>query len=378
MNITTKGWNRMLRMACVGLCCALTACSGSLRPKPTEIQGVTVLQEVNRQWTANIGPVDFPLVVSARNDRVALANGQGLVAVLDATTGKEIWRIQLDQKIAAGVGSDGQQVAVVTRNNELVVLQNGQVQWRATLPAQSFTAPLVAGARVFVLTANRSVMAFDGASGRQLWTQQRAGEPLVLKQTGVLLPYKNNLLVGLSGRLLALNSNTGAVLWESALATPRGTNDIERLVDLIGPHDRRGDVVCARAFQSNIGCVNVERGQSVWTRPSIGDKGLSGNETLLIAPLSNGVVQAWNRTTGERIWETERLKYRVLSAPLVTPRGVLLADSGGWLYLMSLADGNLLNRIKLDDDELAAAPVSAAGQYVVISRSGRVTSFQIP
>jgi outer membrane assembly lipoprotein YfgL len=368
----------LARMALMVFSLALAACSGPTRNKPTEIQGVNVLQEVRTVWTANVGRVDFPLVVSARDDRIALANGQGVVAVLDASTGKDIWRIKLDQAISAGVGSDGQQLAVVTRNNELVVLQDGKVQWRKSLPAQSFTAPLVAGARVFVLTADRSVIAFDGATGRQLWLQQRPGEPLVLKQAGVLLAFKNTLLVGLSGRLAGLDPNTGVIRWESAIATPRGTNDIERLVDLVAPFDRVGDVVCVRAFQSAIGCVNAERSLGMWTRPSNGEMGVSGNETLVVAPLSNGVVQAWSRVNGERLWDTERLKYRSLSAPLVTPRGVLVADNGGWLYLLSLADGALLNRIKLDAEELATAPVMAGSRYVVVSREGRVTGLQIP
>jgi outer membrane protein assembly factor BamB len=378
VNTTTSRWTRLTRLSLAGVCVALAACSGTSRPKPTDIQGVPVLQDVRTHWTANIGKVDFPLVVSAREDRVALANSQGVVAVLDAATGKDVWRLKLDQAISAGVGSDGQQLAVVTRNNELVTLKDGQVQWRKKLPAQSFTAPLVAGARVFVLTADRSVIAFDGATGRQLWTQQRAGEPLVLKQAGVMLAVKNTLVVGLSGRLAGLDPNTGVVRWESAIATPRGTNDVERLVDLVAPFDRVGDVVCVRAFQAAIGCVNAERGQAVWTRPSAGEMGVSGNENLLIAPLTNGVVQAWNRATGERLWDTERLKYRILSAPLVTPRGVLIADNGGWLYVLSLADGALLNRIKLDAEELASAPVMAGGRYVVVTREGRVTGLQIP
>ena len=369
---------RVMRWTLAAVCVALAACSGPTRPKPTEIQGVPALQDVRISWTHNLGKVDFPLVVSAVGNRVALANSDGVVAVMDAATGKDIWRLRLDQTIAAGVGSDGQQVAVVTRNNELVTLQDGKVQWRKALPAQSFTAPLVAGARVFALTADRSVIAFDGATGRQLWTQQRPGEPLVLKQAGVMLAFKNTLLVGLSGRLSGLDPNTGVIRWESAIATPRGTNDIERLVDLVSPYDRRGDVVCVRAFQAGVGCVNAERGQSVWNRVSVGEFGVSGNDNLLIAPLSNGVVQAWNRATGERVWETERLKYRILSAPLVTPRGVVVADNGGWLYVLSLADGALLNRIKLDGNELIAAPVVAGGTYVVVSREGRVTGLQIP
>jgi outer membrane protein assembly factor BamB len=237
---------------------------------------------------------------------------------------------------------------------------------------------LVAGGRVFVLTADRSVLAFDGGSGAKLWTQQRPGEPLVLKQAGVILPFNNTLVVGLSGRLVGLDPNNGLVRWESAIATPRGTNDMERLVDLVGPADRVGDVVCVRAFQSQIGCVNALRGQSVWTRASNGDRGVSGNEKQLIAALSNGVVQAWDRSNGERLWDTERLKYRALSAPLVTPRGVLLADNGGWLYLLSLADGALLNRVKLDGSELASTPVQAGAYYVVVTREGRVMGLQIP
>ncbi len=377
-NVPLMARSALMRFVLASACVALVACSGTTRPKPAEISGVTVLQDIRTSWTAQVGKINFPLVVSAREDRIALANSEGEVAVLNAATGQHLWRVKLDQAIAAGVGSDGQQVAVVTRNNELVTLQDGKVQWRKSLPAQSFTPPLVAGARVFVLTADRSIIAFDGATGRQLWTQQRPGEPLVLKQAGVLLAFNDTLLAGLSGRLVGLDPSTGVVRWESAIATPRGTNDVERLVDLVSPTDRVGDVVCVRAFQTAIGCVNAARGQGVWTRPSVGDMGVSGNDTLLVAPLSNGLVQAWNRATGERLWDTERLKYRSLSAPLVTPRGVFLADNGGWLYLLSLADGALLNRIKLDSEELATAPVFAGGRYVVVSREGRVTGLQIP
>lgn len=365
------------KLAWFGLCLGLAAC-GTSRPKPEDFPNVTVLQDVRTSWSAQIGAVNFPLVVASRGDRVALANSQGTVAVLSAQTGQDIWRVNLNQTIAAGVGSDGQQVAVVTRDNQLVVLKDGQVQWRQNLASSSFTPPLLAGGRVFVLTADRSVLAFDGTTGGLLWTQQRPGEPLVLKQAGVLVPFKNTLLAGLSGRLAGLDPNIGAIRWESALATPRGTNDMERLVDLVSPVDRQGDVVCARAFQAQIGCVNAERGQSVWTRVSNGDRGVSGNDKLLIATLSNGVVQAWNRSNGERLWDTERLKYRALSAPLVTSRGVLLADNGGWLYLLSLADGALLNRVKLDGSELAAAPVQAGAHQVLVTREGRVMGLQIP
>ena len=369
---------RFLQLLGMGALVVLAACSAS-RPKPVDIPPVPVLQEARTAWTVQIGKVNFPLSVATRDDRIALANSDGMVAMLNAKTGKDIWRFTLPKtNVSAGVGSDGQQVALVTRDNQLVVMQDAKVQWRQTLPAQSFTPPLVAGQRVFVLTADRSVLAFDGATGQKLWTQQRPGEPLVLKQAGVLTAFKNTLLVGLSGRLAGLDPTNGLILWESAIATPRGTNDMERLVDLIGPTVRMGDVVCARAFQAQIGCVDAQKGQGIWTRPSVGDRGLSGNTNLVVAPLANGVVQAWRREDGERVWETERLKYRLLSAPLVTPKGVVIADSGGYVYLLSLADGALLNRLKIGGEELAAAPVATADTYILVSREGRVSGLNLP
>ncbi|NDF45659.1 MAG: outer membrane protein assembly factor BamB [Betaproteobacteria bacterium] len=365
-------------IALMGVCLLVAACSGPSRPKPADIPAVQVLQDIRLKWTADVGAIDYPMVLNVQSNRVAFANSKGQVSLLDAQTGKDLWRVALNTAVSAGVGTDGQQVALVTRDNQLVALKDGQVMWRQTLPAQSFTAPLVAGARVFVLTADRVVMAFDGASGRPMWTQQRTGEPLVLKQAGVLMAFKNTLLVGLSGRLVALNPDTGVVRWENAVATPRGVNDMERLVDMVAPATRAGDVVCVRAFQSQVGCVNAEKGQLIWNRSAPGERGISGNDTLMVSNLSNGVVQAWNRANGDRLWETERLKYRVLSAPLVTPRGILVADNGGFLYLLSLADGALLNRVKLAGDELAAAPLAADKLVVTVTKEGRVSGYELP
>lgn len=371
---------RALSTGTLALTGLLVACSSSIqRPKPAEITSVEVQQEIRAAWSARIGEVKLPLVAHVMPGAVALADSQGTVAVLDAQTGKDVWRIKLDQPIMAGIGGDDKWLAVVTRSNELVVLRDGQVQWRQNLMAESFTAPLVAGGRVFALSADRRVHAFDAQTGRRLWSQQRTGEPLVLRQNGLLMPFKNTLLVGFSGRLAGLSPDNGVARWEVAIATPRGTNDMERLVDLLGPGYRQNDWVCVRAFQAQIGCVDAERGQALWTRASVGESTLVGNGQWMYSVQSNGVVQAIDPKSGERVWENERLKYRQLGAALATPRGLWVGDSGGWLYLLSHADGKLLNRVRTDGQELAAPPVWAGqGQVVTVTRDGRVTGWSMP
>ena len=355
----------------------LAACSGGAnQPKPTELKPFVAVVAVKQAWTAQIGEQDFPLTVSASGNTVLLAAGNGVVAAVDASTGRDLWRLNTGVALAAGVGGDARLAAVVTQGNELLALSEGREIWRQKLATQAFTAPFVAGGRVFVLAADRSVNAFDGATGRKLWAQQRPGEPLVLRQPGVLLAVGDTLVAGLGGRLTGLNPANGSVRWELPMATPRGVNDIERLVDLVGPVSRLKESVCARAFQASVGCVNAERGSLLWTRTADGSQGLDGDERLVFGVESDGKVMAWQRADGQRAWTSEDLRYRGLSAPRVVGRSIAIGDAAGFVHLLSRQDGTVLNRLATDGSGIAATPVLVGDTLVVVTRKGNVFGFQ--
>ena len=382
--MTQSGFRIAARMA--GVCCtlALAGCSmlsslpfvgGAEKPKPAELTPNPALIAVRPAWTARIGEVSLPLSVAVNGTTVAVASTDGTVAALDAATGRDLWRASVKAPIAAGVGTDGKLTAVVTRTNELVALSGGTEAWREKLTAAAYTAPFVAGGRVFLLTADRAVSAYDGQTGRKLWTQQRPGEPLVLRQAGVMLAVGDTLVVGLSGRMAGLNPLNGSVRWEAPLATPRGINDVERLVDLVGRVSRVGDVVCARAFQASVGCVEATRGAVLWTKPANGGQGVAGDDSLVFGTESDGKVVAWRRDTGERAWVSERLRYRGLTAPLALGRSVVVGDSTGLVHFLSREDGSLLNRLTTDGSPIAAAPVVAGNTLVVVTQKGGIYGF---
>ena len=154
------------------------------------------------------------------------------MAEFDAANGQRLWSANAGDALTAGVGSDGHTSAVVTRSNQVVALAEGRVLWKHKLGTQSYTAPLVAGGRVFVLGADRSLTALDGRTGARLWHADRQAEPLVLRQSGVLLAVGNTLVAGLSGRLAGVDPDTGASRWEVSLAAARGVNDVEKLVEV--------------------------------------------------------------------------------------------------------------------------------------------------
>src|SRR5262249_43272329 len=140
--------------------------------------------------------------------------------------------------------------AVVTRDGELVVFEQGQVKWRKPLAARVTTAPLVAGERVFVVGVDRIVRAFDALDGRRIWSLQRPSDPLTLSQAGVLVPFKDTLVVGQGPRMVGVDPTAGTVRWDVPVGSPRGANEIERLADLVAPSARVGNLICARSFQA--------------------------------------------------------------------------------------------------------------------------------
>jgi outer membrane protein assembly factor BamB len=373
------------RLAAAALACVLLAgCSllprslpffGAEKPKPAELQPNPNLLAVRQAWTARIGKVDFPLVVAVNGSTATLAGSDGTVVALDAATGRELWRASAGAPLAAGVGSDGTTAAVVTRNNDLVALAAGKELWRQRLTALSYTPPLVAGARVFVLGGDRSVSAFDGATGRRLWGQQRQGDPLVLREAGVMLAVGDTLVVGQGGRLAGLNPLNGTVRWETPIATARGINDIERLVDLVGGVSRVGDSVCARAFQAAVGCVDTASGRTVWVQKANGVEGVHGDAANVFGSESDGRVVAWRRDSGQRAWTNERLQHRGLGTPLALGRAVAIGDSFGFVHLLSREDGTLLTRLATDGSGIAAAPVAAGNTLLVVTRNGTVYGF---
>jgi outer membrane assembly lipoprotein YfgL len=375
---TLHGFSGVVRhLLATFLAVSLVACSsGPQKPKPAELSPGVDLLGVRQAWVTKIAEVSLPLDVRVVDQRVAVAASNGTVAVLDASTGADIWRFSLGSPLSAGIGYDGQRAAVVTLGNEVVVLEAGRETWRQRLNAVSLTAPLVAGGRVFVLGADRTVSAFDGQSGRRLWQQQRSGEALVLRQAGVLMAVGDTLVVGLSGKLVGLNPLNGSVRWEAAIASPRGVNDIERLVDLVAGVSREGTVICARAFQAAVGCADAARGTVLWTKPATGATGVRGDRDFIFGAEADGTVVAWRRADGERAWTQELLRYRNLGTPLAAGRSVVVGDGTGLLHFLSREDGSPMARVSTDGTAIVAAPVLAGNTLVVVTRGGGVFGFR--
>jgi outer membrane assembly lipoprotein YfgL len=358
------------------LAVALLAACGSSRPKPAPLEPVKATIAGRQVWQARLGSVRFPLAIALRDGKAFAAGDDGTVVALEVASGRELWRAQAGGTISAGVGSDGRHSAVVTSANEVVAFDADKPTWRARLPARAVTAPLVAGERVFVLTVDRNVHAFDAVDGRRLWAMQRPGDPLTLGQAGVLAAYRDNLLIGQGPRLAAVDPLRGSVRWEVAIANPRGTNEVERLADLVGPPARVGQRLCARAFQSAVGCVDLERGLIDWSRNVGGIQAVGGDADTVVGADASDRITAWRRTNGEVLWQNEKFLHRGLSGALVAGKTVVFGDSEGQLHFLDRETGALLLRLPTDGSPIVGSPVVDGPTMLVATRNGGLFAFR--
>jgi outer membrane assembly lipoprotein YfgL len=354
----------------------LQACASNDKPKPTALEPAPSLVKVTEQWRANVGATGLPLQAHVLRSQVLVASTQGDVAAFEARSGKEMWRASLATALSAGVGSDGETAAVVSRENQLIALRAGKEVWRQKMPSLTLTPPLVAGGRVFIQSADRTVSAFDASTGRSLWVQKRSGDALVLGQPGILMAVGDTLVSGQSGRLLGLNAQNGATRWDASVAVGRGVNEVERLVDLVSGVSRVGDTLCLRAFQSAVACVDAQLGRTLWTKTASGSSGIAGNESTMFGAEADGKLIAWRKSDGEKLWSSEMLRFRGLSSPVFVAGSVVVGDFEGFLHFISPKDGALLARVASDGSAISLAPVWVDETLVAVTTRGAVIGFR--
>ncbi len=372
----TSGRRRALAGFGALLALAVLAGCAADKPKPKALESVTPKIAGRQVWAAKIDSVRFPLSVVARDGSFVVASSGGMLLGLEAETGRQLWTADAGAPLSAGVGSDGRFHSVVTTDNKLVTFEGSTEVWRAQLKSRVSTAPLVAGERVFVMGVDRAVHAYDAKDGKRLWSLQRPGEALTLLHIGVLSAYKDTLIAGQGPRLAGIDPMRGTLRWEVPVGSPRGTNEVERLADLIGPAVRLGTRLCARSFQAAVGCVDAETGRLLWARNTGGINAVGGDEELIFGADATDRIVAWKTENGETVWTSERMLFRGLSAPASIGPTVAFGDFEGYVHFLDRKDGQTLLRLSTDGSPVVGKPVLSGTTLLVVTRNGGLFAFR--
>jgi outer membrane protein assembly factor BamB len=371
-----------------GLTVLLAGCStlSSLNPfasKPPPRNPPAALVEfqstlaVRTVWTASVGNAGTAAFSPAlAKGSIFAASADGAVTRIDASSGRPVWRVSADMPLTAGVGSDGETVAVVGDKGMVAAFTgDGKLRWKMQTSSEVLSAPAVGQGLVLVRSLDNKIAAFDADTGVRRWTVQRASPPLTLRTAPGILVSGSTAYVALpGGRLLALALSNGSVRWEAAVGDPRGATELERIADISGFPVLAGRDICAAAYQGRIACFDAGSGSVRWFKDFSSDAGVAADERFVFAANDRGQLSAFSKDSGTSVWRNEKLANRRLSTPASFGRAVVVGDFEGYLHILSREDGGFISRTSIDGSPMVGSPVVTGSTVIFQTRSGTIAA----
>lgn len=352
--------------------------------EPLELVNIDNKIDVRRLWSTRLGgDAEFlrtALRPAGDGNRIYAASRDGNVSGFDPETGRQAWRAKLDLDLSAGPGVGDGLVVVGAANGYVIALDadTGTERWRADVSGEILAQPVVKGEVVLVQTIDNVLRGLSAFDGSQRWLVEQSTPPLTLRGSATPALVGNTAIAGFdNGRLVAVDILTGDPLWESMLSPPSGRSDLERLADIDGQISAVGQDVYAAGYQGRVAALASESGQILWARELSTYEGVAVDWNSVYTVTEQGEVVALSRQSGNETWRNSSLLRREPTLPVSFGTTVVVGDLEGYLHFFSNVDGEPVARLRLGGDAISSDPVVVANRLYVQSDSGTLAAYEI-
>ena len=365
---------------------AMSACSkdDEIELEPAKLVDIQTTIDIKKLWSAKLGgDAEFlrvNLQPAGDGNRIYAASRDGNVSAFQPETGKRDWQTELNAELSAGPGVGEGIVAVGTADGYIIVLdaKTGTEQWRADLKGETLAAPVITGDLVIVVTIDNRLHALRALDGNERWVVEQSTPRLTMRGSATPAIAGNSVIAGFdNGRLLAVDLDSGNVIWDSMLAPPSGRSDLERLSDIDGRISIVGQDVYASGYQGRIAAVAVESGQVLWAREISSYVGVAADWTNVYTTNDAGEVIAFFRRNGTESWRQDSLLRREPTLPVAFYTTVAVGDLEGYLHFFSVIDGVPVARLRMGKAAISTSPVVVADRLYVQSDSGHIAAYAV-
>jgi outer membrane protein assembly factor BamB len=340
--------------------------------------------KIKRIWSAKLGGDSDFLRVALRpagdGSRIYAASQDGNVTAFDPETGKQLWRTKLEIELTAGPGVGEGRVVLAAKDGFGIVLDaaTGDEQWRADIAAESLATPLIKDGVVVFQTIDNRLDARSLFDGRERWSIVQSTPALTVRGSSSPVSVGTTVIAGFdSGRLVAANVDTGAIVWEALLSPPKGRSDLDRLSDIDGELAVVGQDLYATGYQARLASLASESGQMLWSREVSSYVGVSADWNSVYSTRDDGEVIALARASGNEIWRNDSLLRREPTLPVPFNLTVVVGDFDGFLHFFSSIDGEPLARLRFGNKAITSNPLVIADRLYVQSDNGQIGAFVV-
>lgn len=369
---------------------AVIGCNRGIKPvvnDPVKLvqiaQPISVLQpvfstDVGNKKASKKDPLD--LQVGYLNGQIVTASRGGDLTGFNST-GERAWSIKVGDQITGGVALDAlSQTAIIsTRSGKVMAFDSatGAKRWEQQLSGTVLTPALITNNRV-ILSANDGFLhGLSLQTGQSVW--QFATQVPAISVRGsaapTLLDSKTALLATADGRLHAVTTDSGLPQWSRRVGVGTGSSEVERMSDVDGTPIVDKNQLFAVSYSGQLLGIDLATRQVMFVNELASLKSLAVNNQQVIATGLDGKVAAYNRNTGEMLWESEELAYRNLTNPVMIGNYIAVGDLDGVVHLFDPASGKIVSRVQTKG---ALSSLQVQGTRLMTqSTSGQVAIWQL-
>ena len=340
---------------------------------------------VKKLWSDGVGggkkqlKLRLGLGPAIDNGVVFAANHKGEMLAVSLDSGRTAWVKKLKLPLSAGPAAGFGMVVVGTSKGAIVALDGatGRELWRARVNSELLSAPAISANVVVIRSVDGRLHGLNSHTGKEQWSVEQQVPRLSLRGTATPIVAKEVAISGFdNGKVMAVSLNTGDTLWDTALASPHGRTELDRLVDIDSAVRVVGDNVFATGFQGRTAMLALDSGQLWWSHDMSSYRGLAVDADNLYVTEADGSVVGMRQRDGAELWRNDKLKRRALSAPIVTSTAIAVADFQGYIHWLDKNTGVLVARQRITKQRVSNPPVGVDDTIVVLTDGGTLAAYR--
>ena len=364
----------------------LAGCGGSKikREPPAPLTDFTAERKVQEVWSVDIGAsaVKSGAKLSVYFDGTAIyvSDRRGRVSGYAADNGHELWATRVGQSVTGATAAGSGLVVVATNKGHVIALDrnNGKQLWESVVSSEILAPAAIYSNVVVVQSLDGKVVGLAAADGKRLWVYERLEPALSLRGTAAPVIVGDVVLTGFaSGKIAGIQLKDGKLLWELAVSQPRGRNEIERLVDVDVSPLAIGSVLYAASYQGKIIAVDMQTGRILWSRDVSTYSGMDADNKNVYLTDDHGNVVAFDQRTGASVWKQDQMRARNLNAPRYTDGFVAVGDFEGYVHWLSREDGHFVARYRVGRSPILTQPMASGNMLYVNDQSGTLSALRL-
>lgn len=372
----------LLAVAAAG--CSMFDSDDDKEQRPAPLPEFQEERSLDKVWSHGVGngqgDLYNRLVPAISQDKIIVASAKGKLEAFDRITGKSLWDADLDEQLTGGVGVGAGLVLVASADGKVWALRenDGTEVWHSQVDGQVLAPPKAKDNIVVVLTFSGNLVGLDATTGVKQWSYATSAPVLSLRASAAPLIEDSSVFAGFgSGKVVAVELESGRPLWETRIGFSQGSSEIERQVDVDGDMLLNKGTLFAVSFQGHLTALDAASGRRMWEHNASSYVSLSESASNIYVAGANGSITAFTKDNQGVRWEQTALARRELSGTAAWEDLVAVGDIEGYLHLLSQADGHFVGRVRVDSDGVRVAPIAVDDLLYVFGNSGTIAAYRL-